>query len=246
MEKKTNKQIVLEFYKRVVRDRNSGLIDFYISDRYIQHSPSLKPGKPGLHEAIEFLKTLPQSADTKSPIFQALEDDNHVMVHLQFEFLGVKRKVIDIFRLEEGMIVEHWDAVQEHTDVAPSQIQQKETDMDLAGVELTSENKQIVHRFLQSTERSGFVSDDYREHCSEIIETAGRIDRYLDRSIRSVTTIHRVLGEGDLVVAQSEGSKGSRPFVFYDVFKVKARKIAEHWGVEQEIPDVMPHDHGMI
>lgn len=246
MKNKTNKQIVLEFYKRVVRDRESRLIDVYISDRYIQHSPSLKAGKPGLLEAIEFLKTLPRSAETKSPILQAVEDNNHVMVHLQFEFMGVKRKVIDIFRLEEGMIVEHWDAVQEDTDAAPPQIQHKEADTDLAGVELTSENKRIVHRFLQSTDRSGFLSNGYTEHCSEIMEKAGGIDRYLDRSMRSITMIHRVLGEGDLVVTQSEGSKDNTPFVFYDVFRVLDRKIAEHWCVEQEIPGLMPHDHGMI
>ena len=56
MEQKSNKTIVLECYRKIIRDVDLSLVDSYVNDNYIQHSPSIKDGKVGLIEMMTFLK----------------------------------------------------------------------------------------------------------------------------------------------------------------------------------------------
>jgi predicted SnoaL-like aldol condensation-catalyzing enzyme len=48
--------------------------------------------------------------------------------------------------------------------------------------------------------------------------------------------IHRVLGEGNFVLVVSEGNLGGQQISFYDLFRVKNGKIAEHWDTIEPIP----------
>jgi len=50
------------------------------------------------------------------------------------------------------------------------------------------------------------------------------------------TRVHRVLGEGNFVLAMSEGTFGGNPTSFYDLFRVENGKIAEHWDTIETIP----------
>jgi predicted SnoaL-like aldol condensation-catalyzing enzyme len=248
MEHKSNKTIILELYKYVVGERNSALIDTYVSEHYIQHSPSLKTGKAGLLEAIELLKQFPVPKERKSPIIHAIEDGDYVMVHLDFEFMGTRKNVIDIFRLHHGKVAEHWDAVQDLSEEETVGIPWYKPGVTFKNVELTDHNKSLVYRFFHasSDQRNQFLSIDYVEHHAEVTKTAGRLGTYFERSIRDTTKVHRILGENNFVVVQSEGIKSFKRFVFYDLFNVLDNSIVEHWGVEQQIPDVMPHTNGMI
>jgi predicted SnoaL-like aldol condensation-catalyzing enzyme len=109
----SNKKLVLDFYKQVVGGRNGDLIDSYISDNYIQHSPSMKDGKAGLRDAIEYLKLLPKPQEQKSPIVLAIAEGDFVMLLLDLNFMGKRLAVVDLFRLVDEMVVEHWDAMQD-------------------------------------------------------------------------------------------------------------------------------------
>jgi len=242
----------LEFYKYVVGERNSSLIDTYVSDHYIQHSPSLKVGKAGLLEAIEYLKKLPEPKEKKSPIISAIEDGDFVMVQLDLAFMGNRKSVIDIFRLQDGMVVEHWDAIQDRLEQTGTQVHIHAGMMVIEDIEQTEMNKSLIqrvfHEVIQHLEvENKYVSPDYMEHNPEVMNAGDRLDTYLSDTTRRLTTkVHRILGEGNLVLVQSEGKKSSKPFVFYDLFKIKTEQIVEHWSVEQEIPNVMAHANGMI
>lgn len=111
----SNKKLVLDFYKQVVGGRNGDLIDRYISDNYIQHSPSMKDGKAGLREAVEYLKRLPKPQEQKSPIVLAIAEGDFVMLLLDLNFMGKHLSVADLFKVVDGMVVEHWDAIQDIT-----------------------------------------------------------------------------------------------------------------------------------
>lgn len=56
--------------------------------------------------------------------------------------------------------------------------------------------------------------------------------------------IHKVLGEGDFVLVISEGALAGRHSAFYDLFRVQAGKIAEHWDVIETIPPASQHKNG--
>ncbi len=99
----SNKNLVLDLYKKVIRDRNGDLIDTYISDDYIQHSPSMKDGKAGLRDAVEFLKSLPKpKEEDKSPIILAIADGDYVMLLLDLSFMGKHLLVADLFKVFNG------------------------------------------------------------------------------------------------------------------------------------------------
>ena len=66
---KSNKTIVLECYRKIIRDLDLSVIDQFIQDDYIQHSPNVKNGKAGIIELLTFLKTLPKpTVQQPSPI----------------------------------------------------------------------------------------------------------------------------------------------------------------------------------
>lgn len=113
MNSDSNKKLVLDFYKNVIGERKSELIDAYISSNYIQHSASMKDGTAGLRDAIDYLKQLPKPEITKSPIVLAIADSELVMLLLDLNFMGKRLAVVDLFKVVDGKIVEHWDAMQD-------------------------------------------------------------------------------------------------------------------------------------
>jgi predicted SnoaL-like aldol condensation-catalyzing enzyme len=112
MSQERNKQIVLDFYKKVIAERNAGLLEQFISPDYIQHSPQLPDGIAGLKAAIAQLATLPPAKPAESPIKLVLADGDFVVLLLELNLNGTKLKIVDVFRLADGMIAEHWDAMQ--------------------------------------------------------------------------------------------------------------------------------------
>lgn len=120
MEQISNKNIVAGFYKNVVKLRKSELINDYVREDYIQHSPMGKGGREGLFEMVEFLKTLPlPSEDAKSPIVNILHEEDYVVVHLDLVFMGKRTVLIELFKLQDGMAAEHWDVTDEQIDNEP-------------------------------------------------------------------------------------------------------------------------------
>ncbi|MBX2843523.1 MAG: nuclear transport factor 2 family protein [Flammeovirgaceae bacterium] len=255
MEFQTNKNLVLAFYNRVIRDREIEAIDELVSDHYIQHSTMGKDGKAGLIEAIQYLKTFPKPVETKSPIVTIIEDRNLVMAFLDLDWMGKKMAVIDIFRVSGGKICEHWDVIQEQPVDLP--IGAESTMVNggsaLTDFDKTDENKSIISNFYQSTfigkniaMVNDFLSERIVNHLSECLLEKKNFIRYLSEFNLKFGDFFKVLGQGNYVGVQSIGKKGEKPFVFNFIFRLENKKITEIWGVSQEVPDQMPHQNGMI
>lgn len=124
---KSPKEIVLSFYKEVIANRKIDLLDSLVHENYIQHSPMVSDGREGLRQALAFLQSMPEPKEKKSPILLALEEDNLVFLFLQVEMMGKKLAVMELFRLEENKIAEHWDATEAiETFFDPIQISSEE------------------------------------------------------------------------------------------------------------------------
>ena len=107
-----NKAYVMEFYDKALNAKDFDAASKYLGDRYTQHNPTAKDGAEGLKGFITFLKEkFPKS---HSEIKQAFADGDYVILHVHsVREPGTRgNAIIDIFKLEKGKVVEHWDAVQ--------------------------------------------------------------------------------------------------------------------------------------
>jgi predicted SnoaL-like aldol condensation-catalyzing enzyme len=173
-------------------------------------------GKAALKAAIEFLKQIPKTPEGRSPIVFAIEDGDLVVIHMDISFMGKRKAIVDIFRVRDGLVVEHWDAIQDIDDSWPYAGM-----ITISGREFTDMNKALVRRMY------------------EIGKTYVDADRSIDR-------VHRILGEGNFVVVQADGRKRDTPFVFYDLYRIENGVIADRWNIEQQIPATAKNSNGMI
>jgi predicted SnoaL-like aldol condensation-catalyzing enzyme len=106
----TNKEIVVKAMQAFFVDRDSNAIEFYWQASYIQHNPSMINGHEGLRNILA--NNIDSGFKWDPGIF--IEADNLVIAHSQVHGWGpTPLIVVDIFRLEDGKIAEHWDVVQE-------------------------------------------------------------------------------------------------------------------------------------
>lgn len=108
-----NLDLVLAMYRDVLIPFDSSAVDRYISPDYVQHSSLAPPGREALKEFLDFIRG--QSPDAQTHIKRSFVDGDHVICHTHvIRHPGDPGlAVIDIFRIEANMIVEHWDVLME-------------------------------------------------------------------------------------------------------------------------------------
>jgi predicted SnoaL-like aldol condensation-catalyzing enzyme len=98
------------------------LVDEFIAEDYLQHSSLAEPGREALKHWLDFVRKETPQATQK--IYRILTQDDYVTTHQHvIRWPGdTGFAVMDIFRIEDGKVVEHWDVVQEiaQTPVNPN------------------------------------------------------------------------------------------------------------------------------
>lgn len=107
-----NKETVIAFYKAAINDKDFETASAYLGDKYIQHNPLAADGPEGLKAFLDFAKE--NMSEFKVEIKQAFADGDYVILHVHAKRNAEDRgsAVMDIFRLENGKVVEHWDVIQ--------------------------------------------------------------------------------------------------------------------------------------
>ncbi|PZP51604.1 MAG: hypothetical protein DI598_02825 [Pseudopedobacter saltans] len=103
-----NKKLVLDFYQKVFGDKDLSVVDQYLLPTYIQHNPHVADGALAFKNAAkEWFVNAPK---TKIDVQHIAAEGNLVFIHLKNKLpYGKLQSVIDIFRIENGKIAEHWD-----------------------------------------------------------------------------------------------------------------------------------------
>lgn len=111
MEQK-NKEVIRKFYQEFFNDHIIEAADKYVKEDYIQHNPGVEQGRDGLKNgfAQKFITEPTFHLDIK----MLVAEDDMVVVYLKnVDPEGNTRcRVIDIYRLEDGKLAEHWDVLQ--------------------------------------------------------------------------------------------------------------------------------------
>ena len=117
MNTSTNKQIVLQAFDTLFNKRDYAASERFWSLGYIQHSAHINPGRDGLFNLI---KSLPPSLRYESNLIFA--EGDYVVLHGRFSGHGLRRNWIaaDIVRVVDGLLVEHWDVIQDEATQSES------------------------------------------------------------------------------------------------------------------------------
>ena len=107
-----NKKTVRAFYDAVLNQKDFEQASKYLGPKYIQHNPNAADGAEGLKGFVAFLKE--KFPNNRSEIKRILAEGDYVVVHVHaMREPGTRGlAIIDIFRLENGKVVEHWDVAQ--------------------------------------------------------------------------------------------------------------------------------------
>lgn len=119
-EEQANLDLVLRMFAEVLGSMDAAAVDRFISPRYIQHNQMAEPGRDGLKRFLDMIRE--QTPEAVHDVKRAFVDGDHVTVHYH-----VRRwpgdmgwAVIDIFRIEDGLIAEHWDVMQDVVEGDPN------------------------------------------------------------------------------------------------------------------------------
>jgi predicted SnoaL-like aldol condensation-catalyzing enzyme len=213
-------------------------------DKYIQHNLAVADGLAAL---CALLQSLPKGS-TKVHTVRVLRDGDFVITHTDYNFFG-PRIGFDIFRFEDGKIVEHWDNLQETASKpSPSGHTMIDGPTTAADLDKTEANKTLMRSYMDDLlagRRDKFTGyfdgNNYIQHNPRVADNltgllAGLQALAKEGKAVKYDRVHMVLGEGNFVLVVAKGSFGDQPTSFYDFFRIQNGKIAEHWDTLQTIP----------
>jgi len=240
----SNKQKVVALLKSIETGASEP-IGYINPNKYIQHNLDVADGLAGFGALLQQLP--PKSAKVNT--VRVFHDGDYVFTQTDYNFFGPKIG-FDIFRFEDGKIVEHWDNLQETPAKAnPSGHTMIDGSTELKDLDKTEANKALVKYFVEDILVNGkmeklagyFNGDNYLQHNPQIPDQLYGLGATLGELAKQgiflkYDKIHKVLGEGNFVLVVSEGHFGKSFNAFYDLFRVENGKIAEHWDVIEPIP----------
>lgn len=195
-------------------------------NKYIQHNPQTHEGGEGLAQLFERLsKTNP-----KVEIVRIFEDGDFVFGHTIYDFASV-RIGFEVFRYEGEQVVEHWDNIQPRIgDMVGGST-------EVSDLESTEANRTLIRQFIDEAFVLGKpeVVENY-VHRKSFVEHSPTIDLFEKAKAMKYTRNHRLLAEGNFVLAVSEGYHDKVHTSFYDLFRVDQAKIVEHWETTEAVP----------
>ena len=108
-----NKKTAIAFYEASINRKDFAAASLFLGPHYTQHNPTAKDGAEGLKAFIDFLKA--KFPKQHGDIRQVIAEGDLVALHVHStrDDNTPGRAIVDIFRLEHGKVVEHWDVIQD-------------------------------------------------------------------------------------------------------------------------------------
>lgn len=261
LQQKVNAQIFEEDTNMTNKEKALALINTFASGDsekakallapgYIQHNLAYGTGADAFVGSVAYLASAPVKTTVNN--IRAFEDGDKVFLQTVYNFAGAGEQVaFDIFRFDaDGKIAEHWDNLAAKAEPNPSGHTQVDGYNSLEDLDKTEENRELIKNFLHDVMQgkapektpSYFDGDTYIQHNAGIADGLSGLGAALEalgkQGIQMIyDTVHQVLAEGNYVLAVSEGSFGGAPTSYYDLWRIKDGKIAEHWDVMETIAE---------
>ncbi len=241
----TNKQKVTALLKSI-ETGDAAPVAYINPNNYIQHNQGVADGLAGFGALLQQIP----AGSAKVNTVRVFEDGNYVIAHTDYNFFGPKIG-IDIFRFENGLIVEHWDNLQEKVSETASGRSQIDGETNIKDLDKTETNKALVKAFINDillganpSKITDYISTEkYIQHNPGIKDDLSGLGEALKSLAEAGMPLvfeknHIILGEGNFVLSVSEGIFMKEKVAFYDIFRIENGKIVEHWDtIEKLIPE---------
>jgi predicted SnoaL-like aldol condensation-catalyzing enzyme len=221
----------------------SKVLKYIDPNQYIQHNYQLADGRDALVQAI----LNGQFSDTQITIKRTLSDDQFVAFHSEYISNGNSQVAFDVFRFENGLIVEHWDNMQAMQPENMSGNNMIDGPNAITNLDQTTDNRAVVTDFINRimiggdyTTMGEFLKDDQNliQHNPMMADSLSGMLSMMDTLASQsfafkYETLHKTIAMGNFVLALSEGMYGNpaEPTAFYDLFRLEEGKLVEHWDV---------------
>lgn len=222
-------------------------IGYVNPNKYIQHNLDVADGLAGFGAVLGN----PPEGGFKADVLRSFQDGDYAFSHTKYDFFGPKAG-FDIFRFEDGKIVEHWDNLTPITKPNPSGRTQFDGATEITDRDKTEANKKVVKDMIDIVLIQGkgdqvatYINPTkYYQHNSSVADGLDGFSAAMksfaeNNMVMIYEKNHMVFGEGNFVLAVSEGKFGNAPgdhVAYYDLFRLKDGQIVEHWDVIQNIP----------
>ncbi|MEM7561953.1 MAG: nuclear transport factor 2 family protein [Pseudomonadota bacterium] len=212
--------------------------------KYIQHNPQTHEGSEGLAALFKRLsKTSP-----RVNIVRAFEDGDYVFAHTEYDF-DHSNIGFEIFRFEDGQAVEHWDNIQHRKGPNSSGHSMVDGPCEVSDPQSTEANRSLVELFVDSIlisrqldKLDQFVDpQSFIEHSPLSEDGIESLKLKLSQKTglefsHCYRTKHKILAEGDFVLCVCEGSNNAIHTSFFDLYRLRDKRIVEHWDTVEAIP----------
>lgn len=220
-------------------------ISYINPNKYIQHNLGVADGLQGFGELMQHAP----EGGFKANVLRAFQDGDYVFTHTEYDFFGPKAG-FDIFRFEDGLIVEHWDNLLPVQKPNPSGRTQFDGAITLTDLDKTEANKAVVRGFIENVllnhemdKVANYINPTtYIQHNPAVadgLDGFGAAMKYFAENglVMQYDELHMVLGQGNFVLSVSEGKFGKGDHTaYYDLFRLEDGLIVEHWDVIATIP----------
>jgi len=221
-----------------------GPVGYINPKKYIQHNLAVPDGLAGFGAVLQ---KLPKGS-ARAKVVRAFQDGDYAVSHTKYNFFGPKIG-FDIFRFENGKIVEHWDNLQPIAAKTASGRSQIDGPSKVVDLDKTEANKKLVKGFVNDVllganpgKITAYISPDkYLQHNPAVGDGLDALGKALAAMAKAGAPMvyaknHMILGQGNFVLAVSEGQFLGKHSAFYDLFRVESGKIVEHWDTIETIP----------
>jgi len=236
--KANRKKLICELLKGIETGEASS-VAVVNQTKYIQHNPQTHEGGEGLAALFKRLS----KSNPRVNIVRVFEDGDYIFAHTEYDFAN-SNIGFEVFRFEGDQTVEHWDNIQRRQESNAFGYTMVDGETQVTDLDKTEDNRKIVSCFINDVlinhqfDTLGQYIDEknYTEHSPRKIDELSSIITILSEQKIQYQKNHRILAEGNFVLSANEGSVNGVNTAFYDLYRISAGKIVEHWDTTEEIP----------